>query len=560
MSKTVAVANLSFFRRVVAAACVATASLAAPIAVAAESQIQSTISAVTVYPRGSEITRRASVKLEAGSQTIVLVGLSPLIDERQLNMSVSTSGVELGDIRLSSVEQVDTANVDANRLEAKLTAIRDDIAALNDAIATARLQLQLLESVAKGPSDVGAGTRSGNATDLAATVDYLGEGASRAYQAIRDHQREQRELKARENQLERDLAKAQEQERRYAQLEVGLYSPTPVETTLELQYFFERAGWQPTYEARLDSSQPELALIQKARVYQASNEPWDSVALTLATSRPGGELQAPNVGSETLELQDPMAAVRAPSAVLEEVTVTGGRRTSPRNLRQKPDLDRAPVDMDAGNFATSYRLSGRVSIGNRRDDSSVFELTRFEVEPKLITTVVPRSSLTAFLTARFVYTGPARLAGGDLRIFVDGRYSGVTRISALNRNADVVLPMGVDPSIELKVNDQFGASRDQGLLGKRRQESTDYLFTLVNRRDGESQVEVLDRIPVAVDRSVKVSVPDTATEPAATDVDDLGGVLAWRKTLSRNETWTIRHQYSITYPADQELVRRVIRN
>ncbi|MFK7955339.1 MAG: DUF4139 domain-containing protein, partial [Lysobacterales bacterium] len=180
--------------------------------------------------------------------------------------------------------------------------------------------------------------------------------------------------------------------------------------------------------------------------------------------------------------------------------------------------------------------------------------------PELVTRIVPRQSSSAFLTARFTYTGESRLSSGELRIYVDGRYGGITRISAMNRNAEVVLPMGVDPSIQMTSTNQGGEKGSKGLLGKRQQETTDYLFSITNRRASAALIEVLDRIPVAVDRSVKVSVPESATPPAETDIDNVRGTVAWRRTLEPDEPWKISHRYTLSYPADKELVRRVVRN
>jgi hypothetical protein len=143
-----------------------------------------------------------------------------------------------------------------------------------------------------------------------------------------------------------------------------------------------------------------------------------------------------------------------------------------------------------------------------------------------------------------------------MRIYVDGAYVGIATMPTALPGAEVLLPMGQDRRVQVRVESQGGEGGERGLLGRTNTEVTDYVFEITNRRGTSAYVEVFDRIPVARDRAIDVEMGNDATEADASDIDDRPGLLRWQRSLAPGEDWRIRHQYSVSYPRDRELARQ----
>ncbi len=66
-------------------------------------------------------------------------------------------------------------------------------------------------------------------------------------------------------------------------------------------------------------------------------------------------------------------------------------------------------------------------------------------------------------------------------------------------------------------------------------------------------IEVIDRVPVPKESSIKVDVLEGATPPTTKDFDGKAGVYLWRLAGTPKKTETIRHLYSVRYPGDKTL-------
>ncbi len=527
----------------IATALVATGSLNTPVAAALESHID----AVTVYPRGAEVTRVARISLAPGSNTVIFDGFPGDIRLSRIQAMVEEDSVEVRSIRLDLQEQREAYDAEVQRLEEAITQTKDAIGAIDDEIATAELQLKFLEGLAQGYA---ANERSEAATgqaDIASwqqALDSIGKGASGAMQRKRDARKSRSEVQKDLSVLERELENKLDRRADSVRLLVSLASPSALETNLRVTYFQRQARWHSTYAAYLDTASSELRLTHEAQVSQTTSEDWQDVELTLSTGNPGGAMQAPGQDSEFLDLRDPRAAERAAAGrggpvlqqmrALDEIVVTG-------------------VSVSPNRYAVIYQASERADVANDSDQEQSVPLTGYRFTVALVTRTTPRKNDSAYLTARFTQDSETPLFSGPMRVFVDGAYAGLAELPELLPGADAVLPMGPDRQVEVLVIDKGGEKGSEGFFASRNAELTDFLFEIVNRHSRATSVEVIDYYPVPRDERVEVSVPRGATAPDEKDLDNRPGVLAWRKELKSGERWRIVHQYEVSYPEDTTL-------
>lgn len=518
--------------------------------VAIAKPVRSTIEDVTVYPSGATITRTATVSLVAGTNQLELVGLVDDLDADSLRVEIENGDVRIGQVSLEREQERDVTDEEIATVQGEIDAVNDEIRILTDSTEAAKLQLTFLRGIATGYSQEAGTDGMRGAADTNTWKDaltLLSTGSAEANRTIRNNE-------AKGKELVKDLSVLT---RRLGELRGGALSSTvvtldasasrPLQTEIRLHYYLEAANWQPKYEARLDSNSGALQLAQQASVSQETDEDWTNVRLTLSTSEPSGELMAPELESEFLNIYRPqprreskvartMASPGFSDQMIEEVVVTGTK-----------------IRADVGGFAVNYDVPGRTSISNDADDGALIDLAKFNFATTLVTRVVPRQNTQAFLTARFMYDKNLPLYGSDMTVFVDGAFAGYSEMPTALPQSEVVLPVGQDRRIEVSAKTQGGEGGRGGIISKRKTEVTDYLFELTNRRSSPSDVEVFDRYPVARDKDIDVDVPKSATEPDERDVDDKPGVVVWKKTLGPGETWQIRHQYSVSYPAQAVL-------
>ena len=141
---------------------------------------------------------------------------------------------------------------------------------------------------------------------------------------------------------------------------------------------------------------------------------------------------------------------------------------------------------------------------NDSDEPITLDLANFRFDTELITQIVPRETTQAFLAARFVYDKPLPLYGSTMAVYVDGVYAGTSEMPTALPQSEVVLPMGQDRRVEVTVESQGGLAGKEGIVSKRKTEATDYLFEISNRRASASNVEVMDRYPIARNKAIEV--------------------------------------------------------
>lgn len=523
---------------------------------AGAADLSSRVEAVTVYPSGALVTRVARVELAAGDNTLRLDGLPPGLASELLQAEIDSTSAEtvsIGQVRVSRLESRDAYDAAVAELTRDIDALKLRIRAIDDSSTAAERRLRFLDGLSQSYArDAGLESSRGAASvaTLRDALDLLQTGSESASALIRENATAKAELARDLSVLERRLADLRGGSRSATAVTLTVTAERPVTTELRLRYYRDAAGWSPVYEARLDTSSGALTLLQQADVRQATAEAWQGVALTLSTSQPSGRLEAPELASHFLTLAerareqsarasvsaDAMLEVQALADESEALAVTAARRTDT-------------------NFAVNYEVPGVTDVPNDGGEATTLDVERFRFDTELITRVVPRSSTDAFLIARFEQTGSVPLYGSGMRIFVDGVYAGMAEMPTAMPGAEVELPMGQDRRVLVRAESQGGEGGAGGFFSRSQADVVDYVFEIANRRDSVARVEVLDRIPVSRDRSIDVEIGDDATPPDHTDLDDRPGLRRWDRSLAAGETLRIRHQYSIRYPDDRQLVR-----
>lgn len=260
------------------------ASLVAPaLRVGADTlRVQSQVDAVTVFFSGAMVDRQATVKLQRGKQVVCFTGL-PLSLKPQ---TVQLTGLKQATILVvkHAVETPPRSDNPARRKE--LQAEEKAIVRRNDQLKAEIAILKQEEEILLKNAHI-AGDNGVKVAALRETADFYRQRLGEIRKLMLAHQfaieLNQENLRQLYQQMNALLGPEPKPE---GLVYVTLEGRREHADTLRLRYYDEAAGWQPTYDFRVDDLRKPLQISYLAEVFQYSGEDWKQVKLTLSTANP----------------------------------------------------------------------------------------------------------------------------------------------------------------------------------------------------------------------------------------------------------------------------------
>jgi len=525
---------------------------AAPV-LAADVATDLHIDRVTVYRQGAVVTRTGDVALPAGSNRLVIRGLPAAIDPKTLRVTVDSPSVQLGGVELAKINEGKFVSEPERELRRKIEETTDQRVAVQDEIATAQTQLKLLDSLAANPA--GSATKpSVDTANLGALLATMATSANAAHKHVRDANLQLRTLDRELDKLKADLSKVATTSKQSTEVRASLDASAAVTANATVSYTVADAGWDWIYQARLDTGKKRVSLERQGSVRQGSGEDWKNVELTLTTALPAADVATPVVGSLYLDLQVPqppaemfgvagkrslsmqMPAPAPAAAAMQEIAVTAGRRPT----------------VASTDYVADYKIPSRVVLLADREPR-LYPIGEDAFDADLVARVVPSASHAAHLEAVFKYQEQLPIEAGQLELYRDGAFVGAAEINAFLPGADVRMPFGADERIRVAVRDEQAQSGQRGVISKQTIKETRQRFDITSFHPAPITVEVIDRIPVSRNSDIHVEVLKGATDATVRDVDGKPGVLLWRLEAQPQKTVSVRHYYSVQYPAGRQL-------
>ena len=529
---------------------------------AAEYRAQSAIDAVTVYPRGAEITRLANLELEEGDHTLTLDNLPGTIDPHSIRVEgLSSGGLQIASVDSKTVHVSDdeaTAG-ERRRIESQIEALRDRHAALDQLIADATYQKKLLQELATKPFSLqGNGDKpvSVSSDEFGNMFDLVSARLTALSKTVLDANIQKREVSKDISELQNTLSELAPKQRVKTVVTVHLTSAAAGEGQFKLRYKIAEAGWQPYYEARLDSTaeskSDNFTLVRRAEVTQHTSETWNDVKLTLSTARPTGSTSAPEIHPEIISLVEERR--KRETGVLNMM--------SPRSADEKYDESDVLADRPApaqmleaeavmAGFQALYAIQGRVDVDNAGTAKKV-RISSDEMSAQLAVQAVPKLDTNAYLTANFTLDGEAPLLRGRVMLFRDGVYMGNGVLPTLSPGEDHRLGFGVDDLVKVERVEVKRQTSETGLISTDTVDERSWAITVKNLHDQVMPVTIFDQLPYSTHEDIEVELLTGSTRPTERNVEKKRGVLAWTYEMEPNKNIAINFGYRITRPENVE--------
>ncbi|MCE9618957.1 MAG: mucoidy inhibitor MuiA family protein [Planctomycetes bacterium] len=542
--------------------------MAATLVSAAPTPVTSTISAVTVYTDRAVVTRTASVKLSAGITELLFANLPQALNESSLQVSgKGTAQATILDVSSKQTYVDFTPNPRVKELDDLLRALQKEMRGLDDRNSVLQSQSKILDQMenalfAPPAKDVPR-------PDLAQFTNALAFLTEQKTKILADRAQldEQRvdltnKINTARNQLN-ELRGATG--RGYKSITVRVNAAQAGTLDLSLSYTVPGASWFPSYDARILSSDHNVALDYFGIVRQSTGEEWKDVALTLSTARPGLGGAAPVLSVWNLDVFIPRPASApaeaASGAVMDKVAskrevnasvnMQGLTNNAPSpsggaDDYKDRDAEMAEATIEAGATSASFKIATPVSVPSDNAPQKVpITSEKLTANPEYLT--VPKRQATAFLTAKVENSSEFPLLAGNMNVFLDGTFVATSALRTVMSGEKFDLALGADEGIGVKYKRVNKFTEETGLTNSGKRIIYEYLITIQNNKQTPERVIVADQVPISRNEKVVVRLLSSdAKEVKPTDE----GTLKWTLDLKPGEKRELTVKFAVEYAND----------
>lgn len=337
--------------------------------------------------------------------------------------------------------------------------------------------------------------------------------------------------------------------------------------TLRILYLVDQANWSPSYNIRTGGDHSQMKIDYYASIQQRSGEAWDNVKMTLSTATPSLAAQAPSLTPLTVSLQaialnlnivlDQEAYYENVQSIRRKQVALGRSRAIKGNKKFPPsssimgqilerqekagqlDFDKrlnALADelqlLELGNFndagikivskpdlqftegiSVTYELASRIHLPSR-DDQQLLQIASIDIVADSYKLAMPVLTQYIYQEATGVNSSDLVLLAGPTSSYVDGQFVGHGVLPTVAAGESFTVGFGIDSSLR---TDRELIAKQQTIQGGNQVVDLTYRLTVQNFNGHVVPVRLLDRLPVAKDADVKITLLSTS-QPVSDDV------------------------------------------
>ena len=259
-----------------------------------EKEVRHSIDHVTVYRQGAQIKRTANTVVPGGTSTLVFPDLPTAIDPSQVRITGT------GDFTILSVtHRYHTDTLSGAESQAERERLQKERNDLYHKMQQEQHWYTILDKEEQLLASHTQFTVKDSGVDLARLVDATKFMRARRIELLQERQAIDQRIGDMQASLTKlDLAMgALPQLRTETHLEMLIHTEADAQTsgTISFGYWMQSAGWDPAYNARVESVTDPLKLESIALVKQQTGEDWDRVNLSVSTGTPNRNRSKPNL-------------------------------------------------------------------------------------------------------------------------------------------------------------------------------------------------------------------------------------------------------------------------
>lgn len=525
------------------------------------------ISAVTIYSDRAQVTRQATLPLEAGEHTLCFSRLPESLDADSIQVNGTGGGV-LHDIKCTRQYYTQTPHAQVASLAKELEGFEAQQREIKDHLTRVNKERQFIEKIAATLTHSGDEPNNYRLEPerWIKMVEFYRERLT-ALDA------EQRDLDTRNRQLENEVRRIHQQindlnhgdtRAQDYQVALSVSIAVPGDMTFTLQYMVYGPHWYPVYDLRVDSAAKQLSINYMAMVQQSTGENWDDVELQLSTAQAhiGGE--QPQLKPWRINMWVPTSPAPVDAKFGMMRSKRDNRNISMLNMHNSESMPdavmcddsesrAAPISVPVASVVSNATAVVFVIPGNKtiRSDNEPHRVTvfidRFPGYFRYVT--VPKLAAHAYLKAKVKNTSSYPLLPGETQIFMDNQFVAKGQLAFVAPGEEFWTSLGVDAAMKVEYQLLRRLQKQTGLVNKSMRYEYEYRTTLTNNKTSVEDVVIWDQVPISSHDKIQVQLiePNYRADSDELKKNELN-YLEWYYQLKPGEKRVIPFSFMVEHP------------
>jgi uncharacterized protein (TIGR02231 family) len=497
-----------------------------------EVNIISQISHVTVFTNRAQIEAEASTLLKQGMSKIIISDIASTIDAG----SIQVGG--RGDFTLLSVNfQKDFISKRTLKYQENIKKLAEDLKELDMKLKVLSLEEKMVMDNTKIKSD----TDDLYKDDLEELSLYFRKKLTSIGTARLKIEREIGELQEQKSALQKQLDTDPSRNLPLGKIILTVKTNSTTKANLKLKYLAYGAGWTPTYDVRVQSTELPFELSYKANVFQNTGVDWDNVMLSLSTASINKRTIKPELNPQFLyfyENRPPspvrmMKAMAAPSARMEADVAEMG---SASNFSEVVENE----------LSSQFDISIPYTVNS--GSTETVEVQNLSINAKYVTYVVPKYDDSGFLVAEVKGWKQYNLRPATANIYFEDNFIGKSFVGQGDATEELKISLGRDERVQVK-REEITDFKSRKTFGSNIRENFGYEISIKNTKSTSVNLSVEDQIPVSQDSDIEIDIEQLSGGL----LNEQTGKITWDLTIPSAQSRQLFLKYMVKYPKDKQV-------
>ncbi len=534
-------------------------------------EVDSRVSAVTVYRDRALITREVKLSLTKGEHSIVFPGLPANLDRNSLQVK-SSADVVLGGCMFETEFLTDDVNEQAAALLKQHQDQTDELAVLELKLKRLDGEKAFVEKIANyvtTPQHV----ESDSSKAAKTSPDYLNvstwEGLTGFYRDRHSSvDAEKLEIAQKKREIDKEIKKLTAELKNLGHrktrsrdiVRVNIEKQTDGEVLLNLTYAVPGPSWKPVYNLRFSSDSDILLFEYDAMVSQSTGEDWKDIELKLSTAQISLSGILPELDPWRINFYQPpvLRSINPSMKKRKSAKPKGdwaGESAMPAPSGSEPLTESMIKEASVEGAGTSvlFKVAGATGITGDNNETQV-GISRIEFPAEYLYRSIPKLNQFAYRIAKFTNNSLFPILPGKANIYSDGSLISKSVFELIMPEQESDVSLGVDEGIKVEYRFIKKFKKNEGLINKRISTQHEYCINLENNTTQEAKLEIFDQFPISQDKELEVKPlsPEINKNNKDIKINDESQI-TWFLNLAPAEKKELPLTYLVEYPADRLL-------
>lgn len=512
----------------------------------AAKNISAPIKSVTVYKQKAKVTRTKTSTIPAGTQEIIISGLSPIVDRNSVQSKI------LGKVTLLS------SSYSINYLEElKDTKIQK---VMSDSLKWANNQISILDykkAVLDGEANLieqnkqlGGKERGFTVEELTKLSTFYTKRMLAIKSSIFDINQKKSDLAYTKKRIQQWLRSNKIRKSPVGQITLKIEAPATAKVIIECKYLVNNAGWTPSYDIRANNTSEDIQLEYKAQVYQSTGIEWTNIPLTISTGNPNSYSVKPTLNPLFVNFQQNFAygnTYRKDKAYKKEAPTLRSVELSEAISEDVYEEQSLQVQTNSNTLTVEYEIKNLQTIKSNGNQHLV-KLNKMDIPTKFEHHAIPKLSKQVYLQAKLSNWGQYNLEPAQATIFFEGMYIGKTYLNPKATSDTMQISLGVDHNVQV-TRTQLKDYKAKKFIGSNRTKTLAYAIEIKNNKTAAINLIIEDQYPISQNSEIEVEVLENGNAKE----NKRKGLLTWRATIPANSSKKYNFAYSVKYPKNETI-------